>query len=174
MKTDKNLNWRTQDTDTYIACCYGRDGDEPGDVVVQLESAEDDDGVTWWRLFEPEACQSSDKMWDDETEARDALADWCEDRDETPDAEDIEAQIRETGYFNDPDIIPLVIAEMTQHSQGYLLLTPDIGQPVGTRWTTNGYLQCDYISVDATHNNPAVAADSLLRAIQSAQENENS
>ncbi|HKJ61160.1 MAG TPA: hypothetical protein VKA94_04085 [Hyphomicrobiales bacterium] len=170
MKTEKNLDWRLHGTMTYIACCYGAEGDEPGDVEVRLESAEDDDGVTWWRLHEPESGERSDEMWDDETEAREALESWCEDRDETPDADDIEAQIRETGYFNTPAIIPLVISEMTNHSQGYLLLTPDMRQPVGTRWTTNGYLQCDHISVDATHNNRAVAADSLLRAIQIDQE----
>ena len=167
MKTDEKLDWRTQDSDTYIACCYGADGDEAGHVEVQLQSAAGDEGSICWSLYEPEAGERSADMWDDETEAREALAAWCLDRDETPDGDDIETRIRETGYFADPDIIPYVITEMTKHSQGYLLLTPDIQQPVGTRWTTNGYLQCEHICVDATHDNRAVAADSLLRAIES-------
>ncbi len=83
-----------------------------------------------------------------------------------PDLDDVMAEIKETGYFTYPDIIPLVVKAATQYSQGYLLVTPDISQPVGTAWTINGYLQCDYIALDATYSTEEEAAEALLNAIQ--------
>jgi hypothetical protein len=76
------------------------------------------------------------------------------------------SEIEEAGYFEDPEIIPEIVQALTKHSQGYLLITPNICSPVGTRWTTNGYLQCDHIRVRATYATETMAAQALLDAIQ--------
>ena len=42
----ERANWRAIDgIGSYVACCYGRDGDEPGTVTVLLESALTSKGV---------------------------------------------------------------------------------------------------------------------------------
>lgn len=79
-------------------------------------------------------------------------------------------QIVETGYFGDatPDEIRAVCGAATGYSEGYLLLPRGeyVGQPIQRMWTTNAYLQCDYVALDVTHSSVEEAAEALLRAVE--------
>jgi hypothetical protein len=181
--------------DSYLRRCYGRDGDELGEVPVSVapytvdqdceacggQGCKNDADETccdecagegtieasgWIVAETPDEATEYHGRYATREEAVDAAEELAEELDETPDQDGIIAEIRETGYFDDPDIIQLVVDAATQYSQGYLLITPDIHQPVGTRWTTNGYLECAHITLDATYGTHAQAAEALLRAIQ--------
>lgn len=165
---------------TYTACVYGKNGDEPGAVEINLECAEvdldDDSTVTLYRWIEQDdgGIQETGEWTNDKSTAIEGGEEYASDNDETPDLDSLISEIEETGFFKDNDIIPAVIKSATQHSQGYLLVTPDISEPIGTMWTTNGYLQRDdYISLDATYPSEAYAADALLRAINDYQSGDN-
>jgi len=152
---------------TYTACVYGRDGDEPGEVEVVLESATAY-GITAYRWAERDDSGTHERgpITLDRDEAVAAGEEYAEDHDEEPDAGDLIEQIVETGYFGSADAedIRAICDEATKHSQGYLLLPAGefVGRPM---WTTNGYLQCEYVTLDATHHSIAHAADALLRAV---------
>lgn len=129
--------------------------------------AHEDDSDEYYVVAEtPDECEIFHGVYTKKEEAEEAAKALSVDEDETPDLEGLLTEIKETGYFSDPDMIPRVVKAATQHSQGYLLVTPGISQPVGQRWTTNGYLQCDYIALEATYSTEEEAADALLRAIQ--------
>ena len=92
----------------------------------------------------------------------------------TPTDTTLHAAIEEYASENDeePDI-KAICEEATKHSQGYLLLPAGefCGHPIGRLWTTNGYLQCEkYVTLDATHPSLAYAADTLLRAVTTEDE----
>lgn len=181
--------------DTCLKRCFGRDGDELGEVPVSVapytvdqpctacdgrgydldddETCCDECGgegtieASGWIVAEtPDEATEYHGRYATREEAVAAAEALAEELDETPDLAEIVADIQATGYFDDPDIVPAIVAAATQYSQGYLLLTPDVHQPIGTRWTTNGYLQCDrYITLDATYGTQEQAAEALLRAI---------
>jgi hypothetical protein len=154
----------------FTACVYGHDGDEPGEVRVVLESATEGD-ITAYRWAEQD--DGGTRETGDPTKDRDeAVAggeEYASENDEEPDADDLIQQIVDTGYFGsaDADDICAVCQAATEHSQGYLLLPKGefVGHPIGRMWTTNGYLQCEYVSLDATYPSVAYAADALLRAV---------
>jgi hypothetical protein len=85
--------------------------------------------------------------------------------DETPDLDSIIEAIRDSKYFDNPDTIREVIGAAISHSQGKLLVTP-----FGYVWTTNGYLQCDHIQLDAAFGTQEQAAEALLQAIDAREE----
>ena len=169
-------NW--EEVDSFMARCYGPNGDELGSVPVSVCAAtlaNEDDSDEYYVVAEtPDECTNFHGVYTTREEAEEAANDLCVEQDETPDLDDVMAEIKETGYFTDPDIIPLVVKAATQYSQGYLLVTPDISQPVGTAWTTNGYLQCDYIALDATYSTEEEAAEALLNAIQGQEDEDES
>lgn len=168
----ERADWRQVDGITaYTACVYGKDGDEPGEVRVVLESATEY-GVTAYRWAEKDDGGTHERgpITLDRDEAVKAGEEYASENDEEPDTDDLIRQIVETGYFGDADAddIKAICEEATKHSQGYLLLPAGefCGQPIGRLWTTNGYLQCEkYVTLDATHPSTAYAADALLRAV---------
>lgn len=174
----ERADWRVQDGITaYTACVYGSRGDEPGEVLVVLQSATEY-GITAYRWAEKDdsGTYETGPVTLDRDEAVSGGEDYAEENDEEPDADDLIRQIVETGYFGDAssDDIRAICKEATEHSQGYLLLPAGefVGHPIGRMWTTNGYLdQCDkYVTLDATHPSIAYAADALLRAVTSDEE----
>lgn len=153
--------------DSYLHRGYGRDGDELGEVPVSVARYTTEDDESGWIVAEtPDEATEYHGRYATREEAVAAAEALAEELDETPDLAEIVADIQATGYFDDPDIVPAIVAAATQYSQGYLLVTPDIHQPVGTRWTTSGYLECDHITLDATYGTKEQAAEALLRAIQ--------
>ena len=78
----------------------------------------------------PDECTNFHGVYTTREEAEEAANALCVEQDATPDLDDVMAEIKETGYFTDPDIIPLVVKAATQYSQGYLLVTPDIRSPL--------------------------------------------
>lgn len=164
-------DWRVQDGITaYTACVYGPAGDEPGRVEVVLESATEY-GITAYRWAERDDAGTHQRgpITLDRDEAVEAGEEYAALNDEEPDANSLIRAIVETGYFGDAtaDEIRAICRAATEHSQGYLLLPAGkfCGHPVDRLWTTNGYLQCDYVTLDATHSSIAYAADALLRRV---------
>lgn len=163
----------TRDGDSvasFTRCCYGPEGDSPGELEIVIEAATEY-GVTvyrWTEIDEAGSYESGEIVLDRE-EAVSAGEDYASENDEEPDTDDLIEAIVETGYFGgaDADDIRAVCEAATQHSQGYLLLPKGefVGHPIGRMWTTNGYLQCEYVTLDATHPSVAYAADALLRAV---------
>jgi hypothetical protein len=166
-KTD----WRQIDSiTTYTACVFGRDGDEPGEVQIVLESATEF-GIKAFRWAECDDGGSHEHgtITLDRDEAIEAGEEYASENDEMPDADELIEKIVETGYFGDADAddIKAICKAATEHSQGYLLLPKGefVGHPIGRSWTTNGYLQnIEYVTLDATYSDIAFAADALLRA----------
>ena len=166
----------TDSIGAYTACVYGKDGDEPGEVQIVLESATAY-GITAYRWAEKDdgGTHGRGPITLDREEAVEGGEEYASENDEEPDAEDLIRQIVESGYFGDADTddIRAICEEATRHSQGYLLLPAGefCGHPIGRLWTTNGYLQCErYVALDATYSSLAYAADALLRAITSEDE----
>ena len=171
----RKSDWRRQCAiTTFTSCVYGHNGDEPGEVEIVLESAEEY-GITAYRWVEQDdgGTHNYGPITLDQDEAVAAGEEYAEENDEEPDADDLIQQIVETGYFGDADAddIKAICKEATGRSQGYLLLPAGefCGHPIGRLWTTNGYLQCEkYVTLDVTHPSVAYAADALLRAVTSA------
>lgn len=173
----KPSDWRVIDViAAYTACVYGRNGDEPGEVEVVLESAEEYGIVAFrWAERDDGGTHNRGDITLDRDEAVKDGESVAEENDEEPDADDLIKQIVETGYFGDADAddIRAVCKAATEHSQGYLLLPAGefVGHPVNRMWTTNGYLQCErYVTLDATYPSVAYAADALLRAVTTDEE----
>jgi hypothetical protein len=153
---------------SYAGRYYGPEGDDLGDIPISIATfydAETDAELGWIVAETPVECTEIHGTYADRDEAETAAGELAEELDETPDLDDVVEQIAATGYFDSPEIIPAVVAGMTSYSQGYLLITPDISEPVGTRWTTNGYLQCDHIQAPATFSSEPQASAWLLRAV---------
>ncbi len=72
---------------TYVARCYGRDGDEPGDVPVAVRPCEvrgSEDDVTLWAAAEvPDECTNYLGIYTDRDEAVAAAEAFCEENDES-------------------------------------------------------------------------------------------
>lgn len=160
----------------YTACVYGKDGDKPGELQIVLESATEY-GIVAYRWAEEDGSGTHGRgpITLDRDEAVEAGEEYASENDEEPDADDIIRQVVESGYFGDADAddIKAICEEATKYSQGYLLLPAGAfcGHPIGRLWTTSGYLQCEkYIMLDATHPRLAYAADALLRAVTTEDE----
>jgi hypothetical protein len=160
-----------EDIGTFMDRCYGPEGNDLGEVTVGVAKATDEDGKEYWVVGSyDEAVTNDEGVYATREDAIERANEVIETQDETPDVADVIVEIEGTGYFSDPAIIPSVIKAATEYSQGYLLVTPDIHQPVGIAWTTNGYLQdCDYIALDATYGSEEEAAEALLSAIRDYQ-----
>lgn len=159
----------------YTACVYGN-GDEPGEVRVVLYSATEY-GITAYRWVEEDdgGTHEQGPVTLDRDEAIELGEEYAVENDEEPDAADLIRQIVETGYFGDADAasVGAICEEATKYSQGYLLLPAgEVCGPIGRLWTTNGYLQSEYVTLDATHASLAYAADALLRAVHQATDSE--
>lgn len=171
---DDCRNWRhVEDIATYTACVYGPAGDQPGTCEVVLESGTVDDGVTVYRWTAQDDCgvyESGQPTLTRDKAIRDGQEMAAQSNDE-PDYDSLVEQIIETGAFGDADAddIMAICTAATRHSQGHLLLPlgEPVAQPIGRMWTTNGYLECDHIALDATYPRPSHAAAGLLQAIQS-------
>lgn len=164
-------HWRFVDNiATYTACVYGANGDQPGEVEIVLQSAEEDDVTAYrWAERDDGGTHETGEITLDRDAAIAAGEEYASENDEEPDPEELIRQIVETGYFGDADAgdIRAICLEATRHSQGYLLLPAGefVGHPIGRMWTTNGYLQCDHVRLGATYPSVAMAADALLRAV---------
>lgn len=175
---DKESLWtRHQHIADYTLCCYGRNGDEPGQQEVWLQRAEAYGIVAYrWRADDGE--QETDRGYPtlDEDQAIEDGREYAEANDEGLDTDELLDQIVATGYFGDADAddIRAICEEATQHSQGYLLLPKGepVGHPVSRMWTTNGYLDGDHLQLSATHSDISYAAASLLRQVTAGTEDD--
>jgi len=180
---------------SYLGRYYGQNGDELGEIPISIAPItyfkkcelckgdyEDDctacggngkcESSAWVVAETSEENTNIHEFYDYEEEAQNAAEELAEELDETPDLDEIIQNIADTDYFDDPDIIPFVLKSLTEHTQGHLLITPDIHQPVNVRWTTNGYLDCDHISISADFENKFEAAEALLKAVKNKDEDE--
>lgn len=159
---------RNEHVTTYVICAFGKNWDELGEVDMYVQpgivTLEDNEKVTIWRAID--AGRELEWWFATREEAVTCAEEVAVDEDASPDMEEIIAAIIETGYFGDADSDDIrdICHEATRHSQGYLLLPRGsfVGHPIGRMWTTNGYLQCDHISLDATHGRIDLAAAELL------------
>jgi len=148
--------------DTYIACCYGGDGLQPGETEVVLQRSEGGE----YRWYD----EGSEGEWTTRGAAIDGGCQHATASDETPDLVTTVDEIVATGYFGgaDTDNILAICECAASHSEGYLLLPAGdpIAYPIGRLWTTDGYLQIrEYICLPASPS-VALAADTLLRSIE--------
>jgi hypothetical protein len=165
---------------SYTDCCYGDEGDEPGEIRVMLETAQTSDGLDVYRWHDHDGAgsyDSGDIMLDQDAVIRAGRA-HAEEQDETPDLDVLIDGILTTGYFGplcDAGDVRRACQAATEYSQGYLMLAPGEPprDPIGVAWTTNGYLQVPHhIQLAATHSRIEYAADALLRAIRTAMREE--
>lgn len=162
---------------TYTACVYGPEGDLPGEVRVILQVSELY-GITAWRWRDDDGSYGGDTgdITLDRLVAIQAGEEHAVDRDEEPDLDRLVGEIVETGFFGDATTndIRAICEEATGYSQGYLLLPAGefVGRPIGRLWTTNGYLECPHVRLDATYPKASYAAAGLLAAIHASQDEE--
>lgn len=166
---------RVEHIATYVSCCYGAEGDEPGEVQVSLERATAY-GIVGWRWREHDAGEDleSGPVTLDRAEAVEAGEDYAEESDETPGLDSLIDEIIETGYLAaSREEIRAICAAASSHSQGYLLLPRgELPHPIDVAWTTSGYLDLpedQWITLAATHDREEIAADALLRAIRAVE-----
>lgn len=153
---------------TYTGRYYGPEGNDLGTIPISVAPVLDPytyDTIGWVVAETPEEDTIFHGTYQYEAEAIEAAKELAEELDETLDLQSVIDVIKESEYFDNPDVVPDVVAAMSGYSQGYLLVTSDIGFPVGTRWTTNGYLQCTHLRLPATFETEEQAAEYLLRAI---------
>lgn len=161
-------DWRTiKSITTYTACIYGTFGDEPGEVTVNLQASYRY-GITayrWAAEDESGTYECGSPVLDREEASRQGEEFATENHTEL-DVDEIIDQIVATGYFGDATAsdIRSFCEQATGYSCVYLLL------PKGYCWTTNGYLECEYVTLPATYPNVAFAADALLRIITNEEE----
>lgn len=161
-------DWHTEGcAATYVACCFGVDGDQPGEVEVELQRATAY-GIELWRWSD--AGEDGPPRLT-EAEARADAEEHASDSDETPDIDDQIEAILDTGYFGDDATvhdIRRICDALCGHARGVLLLPRGVvpSAPLGRLWTTNGYLECEHIQVDATNDTLGLAAATLLASIR--------
>jgi hypothetical protein len=167
----RHADWTTvDDLASYTSCVYGADGCSPGKVEVVLQRAEMYGVEVYrWKAEDDSAEVDSGGVTLSRDEAIEEGEAYAEDSDEELDANDLIEQIVATAFFGDADTDDIleICKEATQHSQGYLLLPAGefVGHPIGRMWTTNGYLQGDYVQLRANFEEVSYAAYSLLEAI---------
>lgn len=159
---------------SYVARCYGPDGDQPGTVAVEIESAtvKSEDGdreVTIYRWRDTDdggRLDSGPARWTRERAEEDARG-HADDSDETPCLDETIAAIIETGTFAaDADDVRRVCAAAVSHTEGYLMLAVGQGlpDPAGIAWATSGYLQVPYVTLQCGQDSVELAAAELLLA----------
>jgi len=155
-------------TNSYVECCYGCQGDEPGTVEVQIGATRH--GAWYVRTDDGTESETVSGPFATQDEAETAAEAYATEHDEAPDLDDLVSEIIDTEFFGPEateEAVTAICEAMTVHSQGYLLLPAgEVPGAVGPLWTINGYLECDHIQVDATHDSTEIAAFTLLRGIQ--------
>jgi hypothetical protein len=163
--------WRSVDSIAdYTARCYGDDGDDPGLVVVELESAKCYGIVGYrWASSDPSGQYEIGPPTIDRVKAVREGEKHAEQADEGIDLDDTLEAIVESGYFGEStaDDIRAVCEEATKHAQGLVLVPAGrIVGPPGSKWVTSGYLDCDsYVSLSTNHDRVEYAAYALLKAV---------
>ena len=151
----ERANWRAIDgIGSYVACCYGRDGDEPGTVTVLLESAECY-GITAYRWAEDDgggADERGEITLDREAAVEDGES-HATASDETPDDDEQITDILAAGWFSpqvDAAAVRTIIDYCSDHSslgQGHVIIDRD-----GSReWVTAGYVEHDAMYISIPH-----------------------
>ena len=151
----ERADWRAIDgIGSYVACCYGRDGDEPGTVTVLLESAECY-GITAYRWAEDDgggADERGEITLDREAAIEDGES-HATGADETPDDDEQIADILAAGWFSsqvDAAAVRTIIGYCSDHSslgQGHVIIDRD-----GSReWVTAGYVEHDAMYISIPH-----------------------
>lgn len=150
--------------DTYQADFGG------GLITVEVGIGQNDDGR--WVVWEDGGAGAQTVSdHDSADEAKQAAEEYIIDCDETEGLlDDLVKRIQDTGYFDDPAIVPSVIEALCGYSHGILLITPDIREPVGLRWASAGWFECDHISLPATYPTKEQAAESLLETIENPED----
>ena len=145
-------------------------------VEIEIQIATDEDTDTdVYRVHErcDGGCGDASDILHDLDSARRLAKSWIEDRDDCPDLGDLIEQIVATGVLGDADEddVRRLCKAATKHSQGVLLVPTAGPQGHMTWWTwiTNGWLECDHISLDATHDRIELAAADLLAVCESYQ-----
>ena len=86
-QNDVNTSGQWDVIGTYVARCYGHDGDEPGDVPVAVrpvELRESDDETELWAAAEiPDECTQYIGIYTDRAEAVAAAEEFCAENDES-------------------------------------------------------------------------------------------
>ena len=158
-------DWRSIDgISSYVACCYGRDGDQPGTITVLLESAECY-GITAYRWAEDDGGGADERgeitldravaVEEGESHARAA--------DETPDDDEQIADILSAGWFAadvDAAAVRKIIdycAEKSALGQGHVIIDRE-----GSReWVTGGYVEHDAMYISIPHGGQPWSAYAL-------------
>ncbi len=150
--------------DTYIACVFGPDGDQPGEVRVILQQ-HDGELYRWAECDDAGTHNVGDPTTKGEAIRQgEELARLI---DETPDIDECVQRVVASGYFGSAaaDDIREICEHAADHSCGCILL-PRGYVPRPMIWTTDGYLQCDHIVLEAA-DSVALAAHSLAMAVES-------
>lgn len=139
---------------TYVACCYGTDGDEPGKCEVVIECAESR-GVKAYRWADRDDSGTHNYGdWSfDLDSVRSSAEEVAEENDETPDDDDQMQAILDAGWFADDvdaDDIRAIIDYCHSHNglgQGHVIIDRD-----GRReWVTTGYVEHEAMYISIPH-----------------------
>lgn len=76
----------------YVACCFGADGDEPGDVEVSIQSVLVQ-GVCLYRVHESESGDNGE-IYTTQEQAEEAAQEWADERNEANIGEDANGMMR--------------------------------------------------------------------------------
>ena len=150
-----NADWRSVDgIATYIACCYGANGNEPGECEVVLERAEAYGIEAYrWADRDDSGTNNTGDIMLDRDEAIEAGKEVASESDETPDADDQIADILAAGWFTssvDADDVRKIIdycATYNDLGQGHVIIDHD-----GRReWVTTGYVEHEAVYLSIPH-----------------------
>lgn len=171
-------SWRVIDSiGSYVACCYGCNGDEPGDVEIALEHAERY-GIDAYRWIERDDAGTNERgpITLDREEAVTAGEEYATENDETPDEDDQIQAIIDAGWFADSvdaDDIRAIIEYCHSHNnlgQGHVIVDRD-----GRReWVTTGYVEHEAMYIGIPHGGQpwsAYAVD-ILRGTEPSEDKE--
>lgn len=157
---------------TYVACCYGRDGNEPGDCEMVLECVESH-GVKAYRWADRDDSGTHDTgEWTldrEQAEADGRKA--AEERDETPDDDEQIEEILDAEWFSD-DVDADDIREIIDYCHGHNSLGQGhviIDQDGRRQWVTTGYVEHEAMYIGIPHGGQpwsAYAVD-ILRGCES-------
>ena len=94
-----NEHWKTEEVAaSFIECCFGLDGNQPGKVEVRVEVATQYGIVAYRVADDGDTCED---LYLDLDEAREAAKEWADDNDETPDLDEQIDGILESSYFGE-------------------------------------------------------------------------
>jgi hypothetical protein len=173
-----NAAWLVVDTIAgYVACCYGDQGDEPGQCEVVLEAAECY-GVTVYRWADRDdsGTHATGSPTLDKDEAEEDGAEVAEENDETPDKDEQIRAILDAGWFSDAvdaDDIRAIVEYCHSHNdlgQGHVIIDRD-----GRReWVATGYVEHEAMYLSIPHGGQpwsAYAVD-ILRGTEPSEEDD--